>query len=126
MSGDREGHNERDRRIAPSLCAQDANETGLTWPLPSELPPSSFPAPASEDLEPLLRRSVEIAQARKADVFEELKKDLDARNEIGFRIHGKRLTAIDGRDWLKEAYEEVLDLCVYFKAQLMRRDLESR
>lgn len=54
-------------------------------------------------------------------VFEELKKDLETRNQIGFRIHAKPLFATDDRDWLKEAYEEALDLCVYLKAQLMRR-----
>lgn len=58
-------------------------------------------------------------------VFGELHADLDKRNELGFKIYGKALYAEDGRDWLQEAYEEVLDLAVYLKAQLMRRRHES-
>lgn len=55
------------------------------------------------------------------EVFSELQKDFEARNQIGFRIHAKPLYASDTRDWLQEAYEEAMDLCVYLKAQLMRR-----
>lgn len=59
------------------------------------------------------------------DVFAEVKKDLDGRNELGKHLYGGPLDVTDRRDWLINAYEEALDLCVYLKAELMRREGEK-
>jgi hypothetical protein len=56
-----------------------------------------------------------------ADVFAEVKRDLDARNELGTSLYGGPLEVIDKRDWLLEAYQEALDLVIYLRAELMRR-----
>ncbi len=57
-------------------------------------------------------------------VFPALIADLECRNELGRLQHGGReLDAFDPpRDWLTEAYEEALDMCVYLKGALMERD----
>lgn len=55
------------------------------------------------------------------DVFDALLDDICGREALGFQIHGKPLLTFDGRDWLQEAYEEVLDTAVYLKAALMER-----
>jgi hypothetical protein len=55
------------------------------------------------------------------DVFAEVKRDIDARNAKGWETHGIPLDIHDGRDWIAEAYDEVLDLAVYLKAELLRR-----
>lgn len=72
------------------------------WPPPSRLPEGSLP--------------------QSEGVFAALKRDLDERDRIGWSTHNKPLVENDGRDWLKEAYAEALDLCVYLKAELMKRE----
>jgi hypothetical protein len=61
------------------------------------------------------------------DVFEQVRLDLGAREAIGASQHGGReLDALEpGRDWLREAYEECLDMAVYLKAELARRAAED-
>lgn len=63
---------------------------------------------------------------RSADVFDAVRHDLDTREVAGFREHGKPMRFDDpGRDWLQEAYEELLDGAMYLKAQLMLRAAEK-
>lgn len=54
-------------------------------------------------------------------IFDHVKDDLDVRNRIGYEQWKKELYPDDGRDWLLEAYQEALDLCVYLKGQLISR-----
>lgn len=55
-------------------------------------------------------------------MFEAVRRDLEAREWAGFRVHGKPMRFDDpGRDWLQEAYEELLDGAMYLKAQMMLR-----
>ncbi|MBM3940450.1 MAG: hypothetical protein FJ318_06105 [SAR202 cluster bacterium] len=56
-------------------------------------------------------------------VFPELLADIARRNELGWERHGVGLgpQTVDG---LQEAYEEVLDLAAYLKAELMLREGE--
>ena len=59
------------------------------------------------------------------DVFEAVEADLEERNMLGWANHNKPLLANDpARDWLQEAYEEMLDAAVYLKAALMRRSAQ--
>jgi hypothetical protein len=44
------------------------------------------------------------------------------RNEFGEFKYGTPLQAHNGRDALKDAYEEALDLCVYLRQALYERD----
>lgn len=55
-------------------------------------------------------------------VFNELKKDLDARNAKGFKTYKKPMTANDGRDTMLDIYEELLDALVYIKKFMIERD----
>jgi hypothetical protein len=48
--------------------------------------------------------------------------DFQARDRFGTRKHGQRLAAHDGRDALKDAYQEALDLAVYLRKALYERD----
>jgi CobQ-like glutamine amidotransferase family enzyme len=45
--------------------------------------------------------------------------DMAKRAEFGLRKYGTKLQAHNGRDALQDAYEEVLDLCVYLKQRLV-------
>jgi len=56
------------------------------------------------------------------NIFDEVKKDFDKRNAIGWAQYKKELMPDDDCDWLLNAYEEALDLCVYLKGQLLTRD----
>lgn len=60
------------------------------------------------------------------DVFAALATDLKARDAKGWDEHGVALDARFDKDWLQEAYEEALDMVVYLKAALMRRDMVRR
>ena len=57
-------------------------------------------------------------------VFGQVWADLCGREAIGAANHGGRaLDAMQpGRDWLREAYEECLDMAVYLRAELTRRE----
>lgn len=47
--------------------------------------------------------------------------DMHARDAEGRRRYGTPLQSSNGRDMLKDAYEEVLDLAVYLRGELERR-----
>ena len=60
------------------------------------------------------------------DVFAEVKKDLDARNDLGHQLYGKTMQPHDGRNSLLDAYEEALDLVVYLKKALMEAGIHGQ
>lgn len=61
------------------------------------------------------------------NVFDLVKRDLDDRNKQGHETYGGPLNAYDSsRDWLVSAYEEVLDLAIYLRAEIIRRQDGSR
>jgi hypothetical protein len=45
-----------------------------------------------------------------------------ARDALGAERYGTRLQPHNGRDAMRDAYEEVLDLCVYLRSVLYERD----
>lgn len=51
-------------------------------------------------------------------------KDIKARLQLGIERYGIGLQANNGRDMLKDAYEEVLDLTIYLRGVLFERDGE--
>lgn len=60
------------------------------------------------------------------NVFEAVSCDLKLRDKIGRDTYGGDLNPHDSsRDWLQSAYEEALDLCVYLKAELIKRGQTS-
>ena len=49
-------------------------------------------------------------------------KDMNLRNEFGRKKYGTPLQPFNGRDVLKDAYEEALDLTVYLRQAIYERD----
>jgi hypothetical protein len=54
-------------------------------------------------------------------IFDLVRADLEARDRVGWEQHHCPLLAHDGRDSLREAYEEALDLVVYLRKTLAER-----
>lgn len=51
-----------------------------------------------------------------------VKADIDARVEKGIETYGKPLFPHNGRDALRDAYEEAIDLAKYLRQALYERD----
>lgn len=49
-------------------------------------------------------------------------RDLETRTAVGIERYGTGLQPFNGRDALRDAYEEALDLAVYLKQVLIERD----
>ena len=49
--------------------------------------------------------------------------DMQAREQLGIGRYGTPLQAGNGRDALRDAYEEALDLAVYLKPAITERDV---
>ena len=57
------------------------------------------------------------------DAWDEVVRDMAARRLVGLSRYGKPVLPADAaEDWLRHLYEELLDACVYVKAELLRRD----
>lgn len=52
--------------------------------------------------------------------------DLQERAEHGLKKYGQYLTAGDGRDHLKDAYQEAMDLVMYLRQEIRERELRRR
>jgi len=48
--------------------------------------------------------------------------DMMRRDAFGAAKYGVRLQPNNGRDFLRDAYEEALDLCVYLRGAIFERD----
>ena len=48
--------------------------------------------------------------------------DMAARDAVGRERYGVPLQAHNGRDMLRDAYEEALDLCCYLRGAMYERD----
>ncbi len=51
--------------------------------------------------------------------------DIEARREVGISRYGTALQPFNGRDALRDAYEEAIDLAMYLKQEIVERDLET-
>lgn len=63
-----------------------------------------------------------LPQPGQQDVFPAVIADLEARLALGMKRYGQPLQTHNGRDALRDAYEEALDLCVYLKQAILERD----
>lgn len=52
--------------------------------------------------------------------------DLETRKATGIQKYKVPLQPSNGRDSMQDAYEEALDLCVYLKNEILRREVEAR
>lgn len=48
--------------------------------------------------------------------------DLESRKEIGIERYGTLLRPHNGRDMLRDAYEEAMDLTIYLRGAIAERD----
>lgn len=48
--------------------------------------------------------------------------DMNERKQIGIKRYGTPLQPHNGRDMMKDLYEELLDACNYIRGQLYERD----
>lgn len=48
--------------------------------------------------------------------------DIGKRRSVGIERYGTALQPNNGRDALRDAYEEALDLCMYLKQAMVERD----
>lgn len=48
--------------------------------------------------------------------------DIEARKALGIQRYGQLLKAHDGRDNLRDLYEELMDACIYARKALYERD----
>jgi len=51
--------------------------------------------------------------------------DMRSRDNVGRQRYGTRLQPHNGRDALRDAYEEVLDLAVYLRQEIEERKLPA-
>lgn len=49
--------------------------------------------------------------------------DIQARTALGISRYGTALQPFNGRDMLKDAYEEALDLAIYLKGAIIEREI---
>lgn len=49
-------------------------------------------------------------------------KDIEDRRQVGIQRYGTALQANNGRDCLRDAYEEAIDLAMYLKQAIVERD----
>lgn len=58
----------------------------------------------------------------KPDMYELIRVDLAEREKLGMERYGNRLEPFSGKDLLKEAVEEAMDMLVYLRTLLYERD----
>jgi hypothetical protein len=51
-----------------------------------------------------------------------VRRDLEVREQVGIQRYGTSLQAFNGRDALRDAYEEALDLACYLRQLIEERD----
>lgn len=55
-------------------------------------------------------------------VWDLVMEEMDLRKAIGFERYGCHLQAHNGRDSLRDALDEALDLCAYLRQAIFERD----
>lgn len=55
-------------------------------------------------------------------IWDLVKEDIKERDRIGTKKYGTRLQAFNGRNALKDAYQEALDLVVYLRQAIYERE----
>jgi len=96
-------HNQSNRRVS----IDDATPEQWSNSIPTTSPNKPQPAPV-KNLHPAVW-SLVIA-------------DMAERDAVGASKYGTRLQPFNGRDPLRDAYQEVLDLAVYLRQEIYERD----
>jgi hypothetical protein len=75
--------------------------------MPEALRPGDQPLPIAND---------------RSDIQSMVIADITARRQVGIQRYGTALQAHNGRDMLRDAYEEALDLAIYLRGVIEERD----
>jgi hypothetical protein len=59
-------------------------------------------------------------------IWEMVIEDMESRNKFGIEKYGTPLQAFDGRDSLIDAYQELLDFCVYIKKYIIESEEKEK
>lgn len=54
-------------------------------------------------------------------IFDRVIADMKERDKLGEESYGGPMMPHDGRDSLKDAYEEAIDMCLYLKKAIVER-----
>lgn len=113
-----ECHLPRKRGCVNQLCDMSGNNHGgaCTFNRVSGLSPSGIPFSLLNVPGPAPRTGTSPA------IWSLVIRDMADRDASGVAKYGTRLQSDNGRDHLKDAYQEALDLAVYLRAELHRRD----
>lgn len=87
-------------------------------PSPSTEPSRSVPRDGHDQPLPTTSDAMPNVQAL-------LRAEVDAREAVGIERYGSPLQPFNGRDTLRDAFEEALDLATYLRGLLAARDLSS-
>lgn len=68
----------------------------------------------------------EEEQGEGAEIYRLVLQDVTERAEFGLRKYGSKLRSTSSVDWLVNAYQEALDLCVYLRGEIAKRELASK
>jgi hypothetical protein len=82
-----------------------------------------IPAEASTEVIPLPAQQPMPIPNDRGSVQALVRQDLVERERLGIQRYGTPLQAFNGRDALRDAYEEALDLCCYLRQALTERDV---
>jgi hypothetical protein len=113
------GSSEKDRRSKEGQAVKGKAEADMAQDLNEECGGGNGrPRQANAD-----RDIFELVKADlSTDLLILLGGDLDKRNQLGWRHHAKQMQAFDGRDSLRDAYEEALDEIPYLRKAMVERD----
>ena len=65
-------------------------------------------------------------QGEGAEIYRLVVRDMVERAEFGAQKYGHALRTTAGVDFLINAYQEALDLCVYLRGEIVRRELAAQ
>lgn len=63
-----------------------------------------------------------IPQVNQPAIWDLVLEDMQTRDNVGRKRYGTPLQVNNGRDNLRDLYEELLDACCYIRAEIYRRD----
>ena len=78
------------------------------------------------NFQPVFGQKSHNKQNKNPDIWPLVIKDMYNRDKFGKAKYGVGLKPFNGRDSLKDAYEEVLDLAVYLRQSIYERDNENK
>ena len=62
-----------------------------------------------------------MSESEKPDIFKLVHADIEERERLGYVTYGGPLMAFNGRDALKDAYDEALDQAMYLRQAIEER-----